>query len=232
MEKRDGRVRLRVQVNQQRAPAFCRNGGGQIDRRGGLPDPALLVRNGDNGSHRRSASARPAPAQPFLIALSPLFCCFFRPSCRPFHDISPSTLVSTTGTGTFVFFAVVMPADRPNGIRKEYVSDLYECKEKLPDAVENSPPPWACLSFFGSPSQCARRDGNKGKITQRSQREEHRGHREALGGLPKTPRPKNPPPGSPTPIPTPNPAAPHAHARSAWPALISRSIRLSAPSFG
>src|SRR5208337_2228011 len=156
MEKRDGRVRLRVQVNQQRAPAFCRNGGGQIDRRGGLPDPALLVRNGDNGSHRRSASARPAPAQPFLIALSPLFCCFFRPSCRPFHDISPSTLVSTTGTGTFVFFAVVMPADRPNGIRKEYVSDLYQCKEKLPAAVENSPPLLSRLSFFGTPYWCTR----------------------------------------------------------------------------
>ena len=43
-----GGVALRVAVDEQHVLAGEREGGGQIDRRGGLADAALLICDGDN----------------------------------------------------------------------------------------------------------------------------------------------------------------------------------------
>ena len=48
----DGRVALRVDVDDQRLVAGRRDAGGDVDGGGGLPDPALLVRDRVDGGHR------------------------------------------------------------------------------------------------------------------------------------------------------------------------------------
>ena len=72
--ERGGRVSLRIEVHHQDTGAVLGQAGGQVDRRGRLPDPALLVRDGhqpamrwlrprltvvhapdDNGGFRRSS---------------------------------------------------------------------------------------------------------------------------------------------------------------------------------
>ena len=42
-----GRVALRIEINQQHAPAHRGESGGEVDRRGGLAHPALLIGNRD-----------------------------------------------------------------------------------------------------------------------------------------------------------------------------------------
>src|SRR5260370_5736745 len=49
--KRNRRIGLWIEINQQRTLAAMRERRGQIDRRRGLTDAAFLIRNRDDGSH-------------------------------------------------------------------------------------------------------------------------------------------------------------------------------------
>ena len=52
IEKSDGGVGLRVEIDQQSFLFALGDGGGEIDGCGGLAHAALLIGNGQNGGHR------------------------------------------------------------------------------------------------------------------------------------------------------------------------------------
>ena len=56
-----GGVALRIQIHQQHAPPRGGEGCREIDRRGGLADAALLVRDGDDPLHGRQCTSPPRP---------------------------------------------------------------------------------------------------------------------------------------------------------------------------
>ena len=74
---------MRIQINQERAFAAIRQSSGQINRRGGFPDAAFLIRYRDDGSHgllppsmrivnRADAIQQPGPYMWVPCAVSPL----------------------------------------------------------------------------------------------------------------------------------------------------------------
>ena len=60
--ERDRRVALRVEVDEQHLPPVARRAGGEVDGGGGLPHPALLIRDRVDGSHPRSSVETPEAA--------------------------------------------------------------------------------------------------------------------------------------------------------------------------
>src|SRR5439155_23877613 len=57
LQEREAAVGLRVEVDEERWPSAKRQRGGEVDGGRGLPDPAFLVRDGDDHEGARAAGA-------------------------------------------------------------------------------------------------------------------------------------------------------------------------------
>ena len=71
IEKSDGGVGLRVQIDQQGFFLSLSDGGGEIDGSGGLAHAALLIGNSQDGRHRMPAAQRQDPRLPGPVRAAP-----------------------------------------------------------------------------------------------------------------------------------------------------------------